>query len=120
MTTPKSPAPPSLREAGVITNEARANIERAAEEAYFEGWRDREARLGRLLNSRASMGAAWADSNAKAELEELLAALSAAPTRLVGGEGNQGLSGLSGIETAASPQAVRPAGSEPSRLGGAL
>lgn len=39
--------------------------ERYAEAAFNEGWRDREARAGRILNSRSEMRKAWLDSNAR-------------------------------------------------------
>lgn len=39
--------------------------ERYAEAAFNEGWRDREARGGRMQNSRALMHRAWLESNAR-------------------------------------------------------
>lgn len=48
-------------------------LEVAAEEAFNEGWRTREARPGQIINSRGEMRKAWVESNAKDELGVLLA-----------------------------------------------
>lgn len=41
-----------------------------AEAAFNEGWRDREARGGQILNSRSEMRKRWLDSNARDAVRE--------------------------------------------------
>lgn len=51
-------------------DESAANV---VEQAFNEGWRDREARPGAIFNSRSVMHAAWMASNAREQLHENLA-----------------------------------------------
>lgn len=44
---------------------SREEIEGLAEDAFNEGWRDREARPSPMINSRGNMRTAWLDSNAR-------------------------------------------------------
>ena len=44
---------------------SREEIEQLAEDAFNEGWRDREVRPSPMINSRANMRTAWLDSNAR-------------------------------------------------------
>lgn len=47
-----------------------AHVERYAEAAFNEGWRDREARPGEIINSRGEMRGAWIESNARDSILE--------------------------------------------------
>ncbi|CAN5167744.1 hypothetical protein BH09PSE1_BH09PSE1_09270 [soil metagenome] len=47
-------------------------VEDLVEDAFNEGWRDRESRPSPMINSRGEMRKAWVDSNAR---DALLTAL---------------------------------------------
>lgn len=47
-------------------------IERLVEDAFNEGWRDREAKPSPMINSRGEMRKAWLDCNARDALLEAL------------------------------------------------
>ena len=52
---------------------SRERVEELAEDAFNEGWRDREARPSPMRNSRAAMRSAWLDSNARDAILSLTA-----------------------------------------------
>lgn len=55
----------ALQQAGEPVAINREEIEELAEDAFYEGWRDREARPSPMINSRGCMRTAWRDSNAR-------------------------------------------------------
>lgn len=59
--------------------------EQLFEDAFNEGWRDRESKPSPMIDSRGAMRRAWLDSNAREAAADAIVALSTPPSAPAGG-----------------------------------